>query len=66
MGQCFQDVGLTEWTKVVAKQCPEKTDRTKANFDNCIRDYLEAVAEFPNVGNQLFFGFALLRSPPSC
>ncbi len=25
----------------------------KANFDKCIRDYLEAVAGFPNIGNQL-------------
>ncbi len=23
LGQCFQDVGLTEWTSVVAKQCPD-------------------------------------------
>ena len=25
----------------------------KANFNECIRDYLEAVAGFPNIGNQL-------------
>ncbi len=24
LGQCFQDVDLTEWTSVIAKQCPDK------------------------------------------
>ncbi len=52
LGECFQDVGLTEWTSVIAKQCPEDADRTKANFEECIRDYLEALAGFPNIGNQ--------------
>jgi hypothetical protein len=40
MGQCFQNVGLTKWTNVVAKQCPDKTHHKKENFDKCIRDYL--------------------------
>ncbi len=53
LGHCFQDVGLTEWTSVVAKRCPDDADQTKANFDKCIRDYLEAIAGFPNIGNQL-------------
>ncbi len=53
LGQCFQDVGLTEWTSVVAKQCPNDADCTKANFNKYIRDYLEAVAGFPNIGDQL-------------
>jgi hypothetical protein len=53
MSQCFQDVGLIEWTRVIAKQCPNNADHTKANFNECIRDYLKAVASFPNSGNQL-------------
>ncbi len=53
LGQCFQDVGLTEWTSVVAKWCPDNADHMRANFDKCIRDYLEAIAGFPNIGNQL-------------
>ncbi len=53
LGQCFQDVGLTKWTSVVVKQCPNNADHTKANFDKCIRDYLMAIARFPNIGNQL-------------
>jgi hypothetical protein len=53
MGQCFQDVGLTKWMSIVAKQCPTNADCTKVNFDKCIRDYLEAVAGFPNVIDQL-------------
>jgi hypothetical protein len=32
---------------------PDDADCTKANYNKCIRDYLEAVAGFPNVGNQL-------------
>ncbi len=53
ISQCFQDVGLTKWTSVIAKQCPNNAEHTKANFDKCIRDYLKAVAGFPNIGNQL-------------
>jgi hypothetical protein len=53
MGQCFQDVGLNEWSNVIGKRCPDKTHHTKENFNECIRDYLEAVAMFPNIGNQL-------------
>ncbi len=53
LGQCFQDVGLTKWTSIVAKWCPNNADRTKANFNKCIRDYLEVVVGFPNIGNQL-------------
>jgi hypothetical protein len=44
LGQCFQDIGLTKWTSVIVKQCPNDEDCTKANFDECIRDYLETVA----------------------
>ncbi len=61
LGQCFQDIGLTERTSVVAKQCPDDADRTKVNFDKCIRDYLEAAAGFPNIGNQLLKREALGR-----
>ena len=39
LGQCFQDIGLTEWTSVVAKRCPDNADPTKANFNKCIKDY---------------------------
>jgi hypothetical protein len=63
LGQCFQDVDLTEWTSVVAKQCPDDADQTKANFDECIRDYLEAVAGFPNIGNQLIHWLCTAKKP---
>ncbi len=53
LGQCFQDVGLTEWTSIIAKRCPEDADRMKEKFNKCIRDYLEAVVGFPNIDNQL-------------
>jgi hypothetical protein len=63
LGQCFQDVGLTEWTSIVAKQCPDDADRTKANFNECIRDYLEAVAGFPNIGKQLIRWHHIEKKP---
>jgi hypothetical protein len=63
MGQCFQDVSLTEWTSVIAKQCPNEADHTKAKFDKCIRDYLEAVAGFPNVDNQLICWLCTAKKP---
>ncbi len=53
MGWCFQHIGLTKWTNIIAKQFPTDADHMKANFNKCIRDYLEAVAGFPNVSNQL-------------
>jgi hypothetical protein len=32
IGQCFQDIGLTKWNKVVGKQCPDDNDLAKASF----------------------------------
>jgi hypothetical protein len=32
IGQCFQDVGLTKWNKVVGKQCLNDNDLAKASF----------------------------------
>ena len=63
LGQCFQNVGLTEWTNVIAKQCPDDADPMKANFDECIRDYLEAVAGFPNIGDQLIRWLRTAKKP---
>jgi hypothetical protein len=63
LGQFFQDVGLTEWTSVVVKWCPNDADRTKAIFDECIRDYLEAVAGFLNIGNQLIHWLHMAKKP---
>ncbi len=63
MGQCFQDLGLTKWTSVIAKQCPNDADCTKLNFDRCISDYLEAVAGFPNIGDQLICWLHTAKKP---
>ncbi len=63
LGQCFQDVGLTVWTSIVGKRCPDNADRTKANFNECIRDYLEAIAWFPNIGNQLICWLCTAKKP---
>jgi hypothetical protein len=48
---------------VIAKQCPTETDCTKRNFNECIRDYLEAVSGFPNVGNQLICWLCTTKKP---
>ena len=63
MGQCFQDIGLTKLTSVITKQCSNDADCTKANFDECIRNYLKAVAGFPNMGNQLIFWLCTAKKP---
>jgi hypothetical protein len=63
MGQCFQGIGPTKWTSVIAKRCPNNADYTKANFDKCIRDYLEALAAFPNIGNQLICWLRTSKKP---
>jgi hypothetical protein len=63
MVQCFQDVGLTKWTSIITKQCPTNADHTKVNFDECIRDYLEAVTRFPNVGDQLIRWHCTAKQP---
>jgi hypothetical protein len=63
MGQCFQDIGLTEWTSVVTKQCPNKAYRMKSNFNECICDYLKAVPSFPNIGNQLICWLPTAKKP---
>jgi hypothetical protein len=63
MGQCFQDIGLTKWTSVIAKRCPEDADRTKEKFGECIGDYLEAVAGFPNIGDQLIRWLCMAKMP---
>jgi hypothetical protein len=63
MGQCFQDVGLTKWMRIVAKLCPTEADCTNTNFNKCFRDYLEAVAGFPNVGDQLIRWLCTAKKP---
>jgi hypothetical protein len=50
-------------TNFIAKQCPNDADRTKANFNECIRDYLEAVAGFSNVCNQLIHWLCTAKKP---
>jgi hypothetical protein len=39
IGQCFQEVGLTKWNKVVGKQCPNNNDLAKESFEKSTRDY---------------------------
>jgi hypothetical protein len=39
IGQCFQDVSLTEWNKVFGKQCLNNNDLAKASFKKQTWDY---------------------------
>ena len=61
--QCFQEVGLTEWSNVVSARCPDDASKTYENFVECQRDYLEALARFPNIGDQLIRWFRTARKP---
>jgi hypothetical protein len=63
MGQCFQDIGLTKWTSIIANHCPDNADWMKVNFDKSIKDYLEAVTGFPNVDNQLICWLCTAKKP---
>jgi hypothetical protein len=63
MGQCFQDVGLTELTNIVGKQCPNNMHLTKKTFDQCKWNYLEEVARFLNIGNQLIHWLCISKMP---
>jgi hypothetical protein len=63
MGQCFQDVGLTKWTSVITKRCPNNVDHTKSNSNECICDYLKAVTSFPNIGDQLIHWLCTAKKP---
>jgi hypothetical protein len=63
MGQCFQNIGLTKWTSIIAKQYPDNADCMKANFGKCIWDYLEAIAGFPDVGNKLIHWLHTAKKP---
>ncbi len=63
MNQCFQGIGLTKWTSVIVKQCPNGADCTKANFDKCIKDYLEAFKGFLNIGNKLICWLHTSKKP---
>jgi hypothetical protein len=63
MGRCFWDVGLTKWANIVDNGCPNNKHLTKENFDEWIRDYLEAVARLPNIGDQLIHWLHVAKKP---
>ncbi len=63
MSKCFQDVGLTKWTSIIAKQCPDNADCTKATIDKCIRDYLVTVFGVPNIGRKLICWLCTAKKP---
>ena len=48
---CLQGTAVTKWDLCAMKY--KGTKRTKKNFKNCIRDYLEAIAKCTNLGDQV-------------
>ena len=52
--QCFQEVGL---------HCPDKDHKTYKNLLKCQRNYLEALASFLNVSDQLIRWFCTAKKP---
>ena len=61
--QCFQEVSLTKWKNVVSTRCPDEDAKMFENLFECQRDYLEALAGFPNIGDQLIHWFRTARKP---
>jgi hypothetical protein len=41
----------------------DNADCTKANFSKCIRDYLETIAGFPNIGDQMIHWLGTVKKP---
>ena len=63
MKQCFQEVDLTEWMNVVSARCLGEGKKTFDNLVECQQDYLEALAGFPNIGDQWIRWFCTARKP---
>ena len=61
--QCFQEVGLTEWKNVVSAHCSDEYAKMFKNLIECQRDYLEVLAGFPNIGEQLICWFHTTQKP---
>ncbi len=66
IGQCFQDVSLTEWKKVFEKQCLDNSDLAKASFKKWTKDYQRQSPGCPKQTTNWFIGLALQRSLHSC
>ncbi len=65
-GQCFQEVSLTEWNKVVGKRCHDNNDLVKASFKKWTRDYQRQSPGCPKQTSNWSIGLALQRSLHSC
>ncbi|MGA0787720.1 MAG: hypothetical protein ACO3QH_09570, partial [Ilumatobacteraceae bacterium] len=62
--QAFQGAALSKWDYVVGKSySTDELKKAPDAFLECIRDYLEAIAGFPNVGDQIIRWFQNMRKP---
>ncbi len=66
IGQCFQDVSLTKWNKVIGRQCLDDNDLAKASFKKWTQDYQRQSPGFPKQMSNWFVGLALQRRLHSC
>lgn len=57
MEWCFQEIWLTEWKNVISAYCQDEENRMFKNFVKCQQNYVEALAGFPNIDNQLILWF---------
>ena len=64
--QCFQDVSLTKWNKVVGRQCLKDNDLAKASFKKWTRDYQRHSPGCPKQTTNWPIGLGLQRSLHSC
>jgi hypothetical protein len=62
IGQCFQDVSLTKWNKVIRKRCLNDNDLAKASFKKQIRDYQRQSPGCPTTGTNQYVGLSLQKS----
>lgn len=64
MELCLQHSALATWREVVTNRSAQNGFvKNAASFLECQRDYLEAIAEFPRIGDQLIRWFRSMKKP---
>ena len=61
--QCFKEVCLTKWKNVISAYCPDDDAKMSGNLFKCQQDYLEALAGFPDIGDQRIHWFHTAWKP---
>ncbi len=66
IGQCFQDIGLTEWASIITKQCPTEAIVGRQTLTSPSRIILRQSPDFQMLVTSWSTCFAPLWSLPSC